>query len=172
MTASRDRPRLRLRRPPLWARWVLSLAVVAVALIALVRFVETHNSVGLAVQSPQALARQQRQDDILTAQDQAPHVVVLASAKQRWKLATAVVAADMNAKLQRGLIDGTLQGVRCRAAGRHGDRLGLSCVAVAADVNYDYALVAQPRVHRLVWCRRDAPPIPNQPIPLNPRCLS
>ncbi|MGH2875035.1 MAG: hypothetical protein ACRDLV_02165 [Solirubrobacteraceae bacterium] len=170
MTSFRSWP---LPRPnlPLWVRWVLSLTVAAAVLVALVRFVSTHNTVTLAEQSPQALAREHRQDDILTAQDQAPHVVALPASARRWKFVHGVVAADMNAKIQHGLIGGTLQHVACRTAGRQGARLGFTCVAVAADVNYDYAGVIQSHVHRVVWCRHDAPPIPNQPIPLNRRCL-
>lgn len=170
MTSPRSWP-LPRPNPPLWVRWVLSLAVAAAVLVALVRFVSTHNTVTLAEQSPQALARQHRQDDILTAQDQAPHVVALPASARRWKFVHGVVVADMNSKIQRALIGGTLQHVVCRKAGGRGARLGFTCVATAADVNYNYVGVIQRHTHRLVWCRKDAPPVPNQPVPLSRRCL-
>lgn len=170
MTSPRSWP-LPHPNPPMWLRWVLSLTVAAAVLVALVRFVSTHNAVTLAEQSPQALAREHRQADILAAQDQVPHVVALPASARQWKFVDGIVAADINAKIQRGLIDGTLQHVACRTGGRRSARLGFTCVAKVADVNYNYAGVIQSRAHRVVWCRHDAPPVPNEPIPLSRRCL-
>jgi hypothetical protein len=79
------------------------------------------------------------------------------------------VRATMSALVSKGIVDGPLQRVRCTPHKAHG-RVGLSCVATAADVNYDFVGAADLAAHRLTYCKRDEPPVPSMNIPVSPRC--
>lgn len=154
----------------MWARWVLSFAVAAALLVALVLFVNAHNTDSLASQSPAALARANREAEIVVAQDQQPHVLRLRSAVPPRAALVAVVRADINGRIESGGIDGTLQRVSCLNRGSRAGSLGFACVATVDNVNYRFAGVVDAPARQLVYCRRDVPPVPSQPIPLSPRC--
>jgi hypothetical protein len=158
------------QRPPMWARWVLSLAVAAALLTALIIFVDRHNSNGPASQNPKAVAQANREAEIVVAQDQAPHVVVLNSASDPRAAFVAAVRADMSGRINRGTIDGTLQRVTCARAGQRAGTLAYDCTAVVADVNYPYLGVIDLAARRLTYCKRDEPPVPSQNIPVSSRC--
>jgi hypothetical protein len=85
---------------------------------------------------------------------------------------TRAVHATMSGLINRGIVDGPLQKVRCT---RHGGGAGtpaFSCVAAADDVNYDFVGVADVRAHRVTYCKRDEPPVPSMNIPVSPRCVA
>jgi hypothetical protein len=157
-------------RPPLWARWVLSLGVAIVALVALIVFVDRHNNDNLATQSPKALARANREAEIVVSQDQAPHVVNLRSVGHPRSAFTHAVRADISSRIAKGIIDGNLDGVRCSGNGRRGDTLSFNCIATADQVNYQYVGVIHRSDRQLVYCKRDAPPVPSMNIPISARC--
>jgi hypothetical protein len=157
-------------RPALWVRWVLSLAAAAAVLVALVLFVDHHNSDSLAVQSPAALARANREADIVVAQDQAPHVVALTPASAPRSAMTRTVRAEMVRLIARGTVPGPLQHTSCRRAGARGSTVGFSCVATAAAVNYQFLGVVDTPARHLTYCKRDPPPVPSQNIPVSRRC--
>jgi hypothetical protein len=154
----------------MWVRWALSLGTGAALLVALVVFVNGHNSDSLAVQSPAALARANREADIVVAQDQAPHVVTLTSASAPVGAMTRTVRSEMTRLIARGTVPGPLQRTFCRKAGGKGSRLAFSCVATAAQVNYDFVGVVNLPARQLTYCKRDAPPVPSQDIPVSRRC--
>ena len=160
-------PRL---RPPLWARWVLSLAVGAALLVALIVFVDRHNTNGPATVNPKAEARANREAEIVVAQDQAPHVLTMHSTADPRAAFTAAVRAQMNGLVNRGIIDGPLQRVRCARSGRSGGTLGFSCTATAQDVNYPFVGVIDIPRRTLIYCKRDEPPVPSMNIPVSSRC--
>ncbi|MFZ0092233.1 MAG: hypothetical protein WAL63_22220 [Solirubrobacteraceae bacterium] len=157
-------------RIPLWARWALSLTVAAALLVALIVFVDRHNSNGSLVQSPRAIARANQEAEIVVKQDEAPHVITLTSAGDPHAVFLHAIRADMTRRIAEGIIDGTLQRLTCARHGQSGSRLRFSCTATAADVNYEFVGVIEPTARRLIYCKRDPPPVPSQNIPLSPRC--
>jgi hypothetical protein len=152
----------------MWARYLLSFGVAAVLLLALVLFVEHHNTNGPASTNKNAEVRANREAEVLVAQDQQPHVVTLHAGTAARAGLMHAVRADMSRRVLDGSIDGPLQRVRCLRSRARG---AFSCTAVAANVNYDYLGVVATRAHRVTYCRRDLPPVPSQNIPVSPRCL-
>ncbi len=160
-----------LPRPPLWAQWILSLSVAAALLIALYLFVSANDhNYSVATLDPAAVQRANREAELLTAQDQAPHVVALRSVADPRGALLHAVRTDMNHQIATGRVSGTLQRARCTPAGGSAAAPAFSCRATAASVNYLYVGVVHIGSHRLVWCRHDEPPVPNQPVPLSPLC--
>jgi hypothetical protein len=154
----------------MWARWVLSFTVAAALLVALVLFVNAHNTDTLATQSPSALARATREADIVVAQDQAPHLITLRSAGAPRAAFARAVSAEMNRRINNGTINGPLERVACAPRGERSGMVGFSCAATAGRVNYGFLGVVDVRARRLVYCKRDPPPVPSQPVPISRRC--
>ena len=151
---------------------MLPFGVAAALIVGLVVFVDHHNGNGLATQSPAAVARANREAEIVVAQDQAPHVVRLRSAAHPGAAFAHTVRAQVNQLVNRGIIDGTLQHVRCGRRGGSGDTLGFRCTAVVDGVNYPYVGVIHLAARQLVYCKRDEPPVPSQNIPISRRCMA
>jgi hypothetical protein len=156
------------RRPPMWLRWVLSLGVAAILLIALILFVSHNDGTDLAHESPKQTARSNREAEIVVRQDQAPRVVTL-TGTTRPDVAHAI-RRDMVRRISKGQAGAPLQHVRCRAAGRQGALAGFDCRASAASVIYPYEAVLDRGTARLTFCKHDAPPVPSMNIPVSPRC--
>lgn len=156
----------------MWARFVLSFGVAAALLLGLVLYVNHHNTDTLAPQNPAALARANREAEIVVAQDQAPHQIRLRSTANSRAAFAHAVRADMTARISRGIISGTLQRVTCTRHGSGAGTLGFSCNAVVAGVNYAYVGVIHIAARQLVYCKRDAPPVPSQDVPVSRRCTA
>lgn len=156
-------------RPPLWARWALSLLVAAAAVVALIAFVHHHNDNGLAHISTAAEQRANQEAKVVVGEDQKPHTVQLHGRSASAALATAV-RADVRHRIATGNIDGPLGKVGCVASGHRGGAQAFTCRAVAAHVSYPFLAVATPRTGRAVYCKRDAPPAPSENIPVSKRC--
>jgi hypothetical protein len=165
---ARSLPRLQL---PLWAKWVLSFAVGAVLLVALIIFVDHNNTDSPRSQNLAAQTRANQEAALVVERDQAPHVIKLRHDATPVTGFIGAVRATMTDLVNRGIVDGPLQKVRCT---RHGGGAGapaLTCVATANDVNYDFVGVVNLREHRLTYCKRDEPPVPSMNIPVSPRCV-
>ena len=163
---SRRRPQL-----PTWARWALSFGVAAALVVALVVFVDHHNGNGLATQSPAALARANREADIVVAQDQAPHVIRLRSGANPHAAFVRAVRDDMSRRINQGTIDGTLQpDSPVPAMGAVATRSASPAMRSSPDVNYPFVGVVHLTSRRLIYCKRDEPPVPSQNIPISSRC--
>lgn len=159
-------------RPPLWARWVLSLGVGLILLVALVVFVEHNNSNSEGSQNPAAVARANREAQVVVGQDQAPHVGAVAPGQAPRSALAHAVGGAMRAMIAVGTIDGPLQRTGCTPTGhRHGD-LTFKCTAVAAHVSYPFLGVVNATAHRLVYCKRDQPPVPSMDVPVSRRCTA
>jgi hypothetical protein len=158
-----------LRRPPMWLRWVVSLAVGAALLVGLIAWVSHHNGNGLATESPKAAARANREAEIVVSQDQAPRVVTVAHGASRVAIVHAI-RRDMLTRISEDDAGAPLQRVSCTRIGARGSRHGYRCVAVSAGVNYPYQAVLNSAEHTLTFCKHDAPPVPSQNIPVSPRC--
>jgi hypothetical protein len=159
-------------RPPLWARWVLALGAGVIFLVALVLFVQHNNNNSEATQSPAAVARANRQAEVVVAQDQAPHVVALKSGAGARGALVAAVRADMTAMINNGIIEGPVSRTTCAPTGGHGGRLTFRCAALAAGVTYPFLGVVDPGTRQVTYCKRDEPPVPSMNIPVSRRCLA
>jgi hypothetical protein len=156
------------RRPPMWVRWAISLGVGALLLVALVLFVSHHNGNGLAHESPKAAERANREAEIVVAQDQAPHVVILAA---ETPVAVAhAIRHDMASRIAAGNAVAPLEHVRCTPGATRGSDAGYRCRATAAGVGYPYEAVLNRSTRTLTFCKHDAPPVPSMNIPVSPRC--
>jgi len=153
----------------MWLKWVLSFGVGAILLVALIIYVNDHNTDSPPSNNLAAQTRANREAEVVVERDQAPHVITLVSGQSPQAAMTHAIRTTMSGLISRGIIEGPLQRVRClphRARGR----VGLSCVATAADVNYDFVGAASVSAHRLTYCKRDEPPVPTMNIPVSPRC--
>ena len=159
-------------RPPLWARFALSIGAGVILLLALIVFVDHNNNNAEATQSPAAVARADREAEVVVSQDQAPHVAAVAAGVAARPAMVKAVRAAMTRMIDNGTIDGPLTRVACTGAGAHSGRLALRCTGVAAGVNYPFLGVVDLRARQLTYCKRDAPPVPSLSIPVSRRCLA
>lgn len=157
-------------RPPLWARWALSLLIAAAAVVALVTFVRRHNDNGLAHVGTAAEQRAAQEAAVVVGQDQKPHTVRMHAGQSPGAALAGAVRADMRRRIASGNIDGPLGKVGCVPSGHRGGAQAFTCRAVAAHVSYPFLAVARPRTGRAAYCKRDAPPTPSQNIPVSKRC--
>lgn len=153
----------------MWAKWLLSFGVGAILLVALIIFVDHHNTDSPPSQNLAAQTRANQEAEVVVERDQAPHVIRLAAGVSAQAGLTRRVRATMAGLIDKGVIDGPLQRVRCASHGP-GARVGLSCVATANGVNYDFVGAASVPAHRVTYCKRDEPPVPTMNIPVSPRC--
>jgi hypothetical protein len=160
-------------KPPLWLRWVLSLGVSAGLLVALVLFVDHHNSNSLAPESPAAALRANREAAIVVSQDQAPHVLAVGPGTAPVAALERAVRASVTTGIDRGVLDGPLQRTVCTPTGSRGaTRRAFRCTVTANDVNYQFVGVVDVRARRLTYCKRDPPPVPSETILVSHRCLA
>ncbi len=154
----------------MWAKWVLSFGVGAALLVALVIYVDGHNTDSPPSQNLAAQTRANREAALVVARDQAPHVMSLALGIGPHAGMVRIVRATMSSLIGKAIIDGPLQRVRCTRTGAAAGRVGFACVATARDVNYDFVGAVDAAARTLTYCKRDEPPVPSQNIPVSPRC--
>jgi hypothetical protein len=155
---------------PLWGRWVLSLSVGVVLIVALVLFVNANNADRPIADNAQVTAESNREAAALVAEDQAPHVSRLKPGTAPARAITTAVAAFMRRMIGRGTIVGPLTRTRCSAAGGSGHtRRAFRCDALAASVTYPFIGVVDQRTRRVTYCKND-PAGPNGTVPVSPRC--
>lgn len=163
-----------LRELPLWARWLLTILVFALAGAAIVIVVHDANTSNSASRSEaSAEAEADREGQIAIRQDEAPHVAPLgAGANARVALEHAI-AADARGRIAHGQLTGPLRRVHCAAAGpAHAGRRPFSCTVQSAGIAYPYMAVADEASRRLTWCKVDPPPTPGAPpeVPVSASC--
>ena len=156
----------------MWAKFVASFAVGAILLVALIIFVNHNNTDANQSLTPSEQAKVNREAERVVAADQAPEVATLTAATSPRKGFERTVHAAMTTLINRGLVDGPLQRVRCTRHGSGSGRLAFSCVATANNVNYDYVGVVDVGAHQLTYCKRDEPPVPSEDIPVSPSCTA
>jgi hypothetical protein len=160
-------------RPPLWLQWVLSLTVAAAAIFGLVRFVQSNTANQVTTESPAGEVAQNEEAEALVAEDQAPHTVRLPNHVAPTTALDRAIRADMTTLINQGSIDGPLQRSSCAPTGRPGkagQRFG--CTVSAGGVSYPFVGLVDARTRRIVYCKRDQPPVPSQNVPLSPRCTA
>lgn len=153
-----------------WRRWVLPFAVAIVLMVGLIAFVNAHNNDNLAVQSPAQAARVEREGAIVTAEDQAPHVLTISGRGSARAAMVRAVRAEMLHLIDNGTASAPLQRITCTPAGSRGAVVGFTCTAVAVGTGYRFAGTVDPSRHQLVYCKHDEPPVPGEDIPVSPRC--
>jgi hypothetical protein len=156
----------------MWAKWVLSLAVGAILLAALIIYVDNHNTDSPPSQNLASQTQANREAALVIERDQAARVVKLGHRVTPVTGLKRAIHGTMSGLINRGTIDGPLQRVRCTRHGGGTGTLGYSCVATANDVNYDFLGVVNVPAHQLTYCKRDEPPVPSMNIPVSPRCVA
>jgi hypothetical protein len=159
-------------RFPLWARFAVSLSVGAILLVALVIFVNSNNSDSNRTLTPAEQAKVNQEAERVVAADQAPHIVSLGPADSPRSGFVRAVRTTMSSMVNKGVIDGPLQRVRCTRHGGTAGRQAFSCVATANNENYDFLGVVDVTTHQLTWCRREPPPVSTDKIPVSPLCTA
>jgi len=157
---------------PLWLRWFLSVVVAAVILILVIRFVSHNNTDATAAQSPSAAARANEESTVIVEQDEAPHVVSLASRETPTVAIERAVRSDINHSVNQGFINGPIEHVGCAAVKPIGHVLRYRCTVVAANINYPFLGVVDVSSKRITYCKKDPPPIPSENVPVSRRCTS
>jgi hypothetical protein len=156
----------------MWAKFAVSLTVGAIVLVALIIFVSHNNTDSNQTLTPSEQAKVNKEAAVVVAADQAPHVVTLARGESPDTGMARTIRATMSSLVNRGFLDGPLQRVRCARHGGHAARPAFSCVATAADVNYDFVGVVDVPSRHLTYCRREPPPVPTDKIPVSLACTA
>ena len=159
-------------RPPVWARWALSLGTGVILFIALVVFVDHNSNNSEATQSPAAVARANREAEIVVEQDEVPHLARVKPGQAPLRAAAAAVRGDVNTMINKGIIDGTLTRTRCTSTHRRAGRVAFMCTAVVGGVNYPFLGVVDVPARSVTYCKHDEPPVPSMNIPVSARCTS
>jgi hypothetical protein len=156
----------------MWAKFAASLAVGVIALVALIIFVNHNNTDSNQTLTPSEQAKVNREAERVVAADQAPAMVTLKPGESPHAGFVRTVHEAMSTLVNRGVVDGPLQRVRCTRHGGASGRTAFTCVATADNVNYDYVGVVQVPTRRLTYCKRDQPPVPSQNIPVSAACTA
>jgi hypothetical protein len=166
--ASPPPPRSQL---PLWLRYVVSAAVAVALVVALVVYVNGHNTDSPPSSNPAAAVQANREAEILVAQDQAPHVVKAPSRLRPGAALVRVLRADMRRRILQGQIDGPVQRAACRSAGGAARTAhAFSCTVEAGHVTYPFLGVVDQPARRITYCKRDPPPAPSDNVPVSRLC--
>jgi hypothetical protein len=155
----------------LWQRYALSGVIAVVLMIALVIYVNGHNTDSPPRTNPAAAVQANREAETLVGQDQAPHVTHLRAGLSPRAALVLVLRADMSRRISRGGIDGPIQRTACHATGV-GAGTAFSCVVEAGHVNYPFLGVVDRAAHRITYCKRDPPPAPSDNVPVSRRCTA
>ena len=154
----------------MWAKFAVSLTVGVILLVALIIFVNHNNTNSNATLTPSEQAKVNREAEKVVAADQAPQVAALKHGESPHAAFVHTVHTAMASLVNKGVIDGPLQRVRCTRHGGTASRQAFTCIGTADNVNYDYVGVVQVSTHNLTYCKRDEPPVPSQNIPVSAAC--
>lgn len=162
-----------MRRPPLWAKWLITIAVFAVGIAAIVIAVHDGAAGGSHQSEAAAVAEANREGRVVAEEDQAPHTAALPSGVPVLAGLERAIKGDVRARISHGEITGPLQSVRCRAGGpARAGRRPFSCTVSSAGIEYPFLAVLDERTLELTWCKVDSSPLPGNPpeVPVSPRC--
>jgi hypothetical protein len=163
----------RIKRLPLWLRYLCAFGLGAILLVALVLYV--HHNQGPLVEPPSAPNQQQAaaengMDVTIVKQQQAPHVVKLVSGNAPIKAASSAVTTYMSTETKHALIAGPLDGTaRCTAHGGSAGREAFHCLVVAGHnqtrLNYPFDAVVDTSGHTVTYCQVVTAPSPSMKMP-------
>ena len=159
---------------PLWLRWFLSLTAAVGVVTALVIVVGRNplGDQGATTPSAAGAAVANREGQIVTAQDQAPHHAVLPQSLPARVALERAIAADMRNLVATNDLAGPVQAVTCKQlASRNATSVAFRCDARADNFSYPFAGVADLSTHKLTWCKNDSVAVdPGLQVPLNRAC--
>jgi hypothetical protein len=159
--------------PPLWARWVITIVVFAIAITAIAIIARSGGSGDSQQSEFDATLEANREGRIAIAQDEAPHVAALASGVSAQAALERSIASDVHERIHHGALTGPLQSVRCRESGpQDGGRHPFRCTVRSAGITYPFVGVLAERTMELTWCKVDPPPVANASleVPVSARC--
>jgi hypothetical protein len=152
-----------VRRPPLWARWLLTLLAFAL-LILVIRIVATRSVTSTAESSPTAEAEANRVGELVITTDEAPHSSSLRAGAPVGSALQSAIASDVQSRIRHGELTGPLQSVRCAPSGQpRAGRRPFSCTVLSAGISYTFLGVADERARTLTWCKSDPAPTSSGP---------
>ena len=154
----------------MWAKLAVSLTVGVILLVALIIFVNHNNTDSNQTLSPSEQAKVNKEAERVVAADQAPQMLTLPAGQRPRSGFERTVHDAMASLVNKGVIDGPLQRVRCTRHGGTSSRQAFTCVGTADNVNYNYVGVVDVPGGRLTYCKRDEPPVPSQNIPVSAAC--
>jgi hypothetical protein len=162
-----------LRKPPLWARWVLTFLVFVLLTVAIVVAIHHVNHSEPSPSEGSSALEADRESRLALEQDQAPHTSTLGTGAPAHVALQRAIGADMLGLIRHEELSGPLQGVRCSPAGSpRAGRQAFSCTARAAAIPYPFLGVVDERGRRLTWCKFDPPPVSGGPqeVPVSKQC--
>jgi hypothetical protein len=158
-------------RIPLWQRFVLAGLITVGLVVALVVYVDHHNTDSPPSTNPAGEVAANREAEILVAQDQAPRTARVGPGEPPRAALMRAVRADMSHRINTGALEGPLQRLQCHAAGPSGgSRQALRCNVLAGSVAYQFLGVVDTATRRVTYCKRDPPPAPSDNVPVSLRC--
>ncbi len=167
-------PPLRQRlRPPLWAQWVISLTVAAVAIALLVRFVDANSTPRAQAPhiSAKGVAILNQEAEILDAEQQAPRVVHLTAAVPPVAAIEHAISGYMTKQIDFDQIAGPLRQTLCfPVADRITSHVAFRCSALARNTSYPFEGVVDRTKRTVTYCRHNPPPNPGDDVPISLRC--
>src|ERR1700744_2876427 len=101
----------------MWAKFAMAFTVAAILLVALIIFVSHNNTDSNQTLTPSEQAKVNREAALVVAADQAPQVATVKTGEPPHTAMVRTVRTAMSSLINKGVIDGTLQRVRCT---RHG----------------------------------------------------
>lgn len=176
-TVRQPRPRRFVyRNLPLWLQWGLPLGIAITAIVALVIWVNYESNdvpAEAGVNSPSAIAQQNRQDDTLMRQIQAPQTAKMKPGTDPATGLRVAISAWLDHQISLGTYNGPLTRATCSPTqGGSSSRVPLSCDVIAASVKYEFYGVVVPATGQITYCQKVVyPPVDGMPtIPLSKRC--
>ncbi len=157
---------------PLWLRFTLAGVLAVVLLVALVLYVDHHNTNSPRSTNPAAEVQANREAEILVAQDQAPHAAPLRAAASPPDAMRRAVRAFMTRQISLGSLGGPLRRVGCTGVGTRIARRTFRCSVSAGGVRYEFLGVVDLRGRQVTYCKRDPPPAPSDNVAVSHRCLA
>jgi hypothetical protein len=167
---------LRMSEQPLWVKWVLSCGIALILLVALIIYVDHHNtdaSNGQAL-TPQGQTSANHLAIVLAQEQQAPHVVrAPAGATPATSIAHAV-HLQMNTLINDQEAGPPVSPARCYAtSARAGQGVrGFTCTDLAGGQYFDFVGVVDVKTRLVTVCRRDPPPVQSLTVPVSRRCVA
>jgi hypothetical protein len=165
-------------RLPLWLRYAIAISTATIIFVALVIYVHDHQaqSEGLPASPSRAQAAQeQKQDEVVIGQQQAPHVVRLATGTAPLQAARAAVHRYVTDQVSQSQVAGPVDGpATCTAGGGSPTRLLFHCNvragSAATQLRYPFVAVVVPSAARVTYCQVVTPPYPVKAVPISAAC--
>jgi hypothetical protein len=162
-------PELSLR-----TKYVLSFGIAAILLIAMIIYVDGHNtdaSNGLQL-TAQGRASANRLAIVLAQQEQAPHVVRADPAAAPEDAIAHAVRLQMGRLINNQEAGPPLSPARCQTTSGSGRTEGFSCTDLSGGQYFNFVGVVDSGTHLVTVCRRDPPPVQSLTVPVSRRCLA